>query len=787
MIKRKYLGLLGAAVLTAATVCSVQAYTPGTYTGEADGFGGSVIVDITVDEASVTEVSITGDSETPEVGGAALEELASQILAAGSAEIDGVAGATLTTDGVKTAAAIAFGAAAGEEGEAAEEAPAADASSVSGTFAGSSVGMQGPVTVTLTVENGTIAAAELTECSETPAVCSVAMERIPAQIVEYQTTEVDTVTGATLCSNAIMRAANAAAKEAGLDLEALAANAYHAQPGEDEVYDTDIVVVGAGGAGFSAAITAAQEGASVIMLEKSSVCGGNTLMQGGAFNANDPEAQALKVMSPAERKAIDGYLALSADDESLHFADFPEWEQVLTDLQADINAFLEANEGKEPGVDMPGYDSVYLHMWHIYIGGLRELADGTWTASKIDLATTLAENALETYKWCVDSLAIEGAYGEDLGDGLYTVLGAMWPRTHRFMTSTPLIDTLKVKTDELGVQIYTETAAKSLIADENGAIVGVEAEKADGTKVTVNAKAVVLACGGYGANAPMAKAYDNYWGDNLSDTTLTTNVGTNTGDGIEMATAVGADTTGLDVVQLMPSSSPIKGTMTDGVWADASAQIWIDKDGNRFVDEYAERDVLASASLALEDGIFYIIYAGTVDETTGMCEGCDFTANQFGTTIETMVNNGHIWYGSTLAELAEASATTAGGACPAFTEEALRNTIEKYNSYVDAQEDPDFGKAVISGKIDLEAIEANPEVGICISPRKASIHHTMGGVSINTAAEVISTEGTAIPGLFAAGEVTGGIHAGNRLGGNAVADIFTFGHIAGASAAAYTK
>ena len=152
-----------------------------------------------------------------------------------------------------------------------------------------------------------------------------------------------------------------------------------------------------------------------------------------------------------------------------------------------------------------------------------------------------------------------------------------------------------------------------------------------------------------------------------------------------------------------------------------------------------------------------------------------------------MVNNGHIWYGSTLAELAEASATTAGGACPAFTEEALRNTIEKYNSYVDAQEDPDFGKAVISGKIDLEAIEANPEVGICISPRKASIHHTMGGVSINTAAEVISTEGTAIPGLFAAGEVTGGIHAGNRLGGNAVADIFTFGHIAGASAAAYTK
>ena len=783
MMKRKYLSILCAVALTASMVAPVSAYTAGTYTGEADGFGGKVSVTITTDEAAITDVAITGDSETPEVGGAALEELAAQIMAAESAEIEGVSGASLTSGAVKEAAAAALKAA---EGEAAEEAEApVDASAVSGTFSGTSVGMQGDVTVTLTVENGTITAAELTECSETPAVCSVAKERIPAQIVEYQTTEVDTVTGATLCSNAIMRAATAAAKEAGLNLDELAANAYHAQPGEDEVYEADIVVVGAGGAGFSSAITAAQEGASVIMLEKSSVCGGNTLMQGGAFNANDPEAQALKITSVAERKALDGYLALTKEDEALHFDQFPEWAQVLDDLQADINAFLAANEGKEAGVDLPGYDSVYLHMWHIYVGGLRELADGTWTASNIELATTLAENALETYKWCVDSLGIEGEYGEDLGDGLYTVLGAMWPRTHRFMTSTPLIDALKVKTDELGVEIYTETAAKSLITDENGAIVGVEAEKADGTKVTVNAKAVILACGGYGANAPMAKAYDNYWGDNLSDTTLTTNVGTNTGDGIEMAIEVGAGTTGLDVVQLMPSSSPIKGTMTDGVWADASCQIWIDKDGNRFVDEYAERDVLASASLALEDGIFYIIYAGTPDETTGMCEGAAFSGNQFGTSVESMVNNGHIWYGSTLAELAEASASPAGGACPAFTEEALRATIEKYNSYVDAQEDPDFGKAVINGKIDLEAIEADPEVGICISPRKASIHHTMGGVSINTSAEVVNEEGSAISGLFAAGEVTGGIHAGNRLGGNAVADIFTFGHVAGASAAAY--
>ena len=222
--------------------------------------------------------------------------------------------------------------------------------------------------------------------------------------------------------------------------------------------------------------------------------------------------------------------------------------------------------------------------------------------------------------------------------------------------------------------------------------------------------------------------------------------------------------------------------MTDGIWADAASQIWIDKNGNRFVNEYAERDVLASSSLALEDGIFYIIYAGSVDPETGMCEGADPTQSLFGNTVENMVNNGHIWYGSTLAELAEATKTPAGGSNNTFTEEALRATIEKYNSYVDNQEDPDFGKEVISGKIDLEAIEADPNVGICISPRKASIHHTMGGVRINTSAEVLDTNGNVIPGLWAAGEVTGGIHAGNRLGGNAVADIFTFGKIAGNSA-----
>lgn len=658
------------------------------------------------------------------------------------------------------------------------------ATASSKTFTGSSTGMQGPVTVTLSVDGGKITNVELTEISETPSVASVAMERIPQQIVEHQTTTLDTVTGATFASNAIMRAASEAAKAAGLDMDKLEANAYHAEAGEDEVWDTDLLVVGAGGAGFSAATTAAQEGAEVIMIEKSSVAGGNTLMQGGAFNANDDDAQAETILTEAQKTTLDGYLALKPSDKKLHFDAFPEWKEVLADLQADIKKFYAENEGKTVGKDMPGYDSVELHMWHIYTGGLRQMNDGKWVASDIDLARTLAENALGTYEWCVDSLNVEGQYGKGAGESLFTVLGAMWPRTHKFMTSTPLIDTLTKAAEKEGVKLYTEVAAKSLITDENGKVVGANCEKADGTKVTVNTKkGVILTSGGYGANPKMVKEYDNYWGDNLTDHTLTTNVGTNTGDGIVMAQEIGAGTVGLDVVQLMPSSSPIKGTMTDGIWGDASQQIWIDGEGNRFVNEYAERDVLAKASLALDNGIFYIIYAGKDVNENGELQGATLEDGLFGTTVQSMVDNGHVWYGSTLKELAENSKTSAGGAAPAFSEEALRATIEKYNTYVANQKDDDFGKEVLAGAIDIDAIENNPDAGFVISPRKASIHHTMGGVQINTNAEVLDESGNAIDGLWAAGEVTGGIHAGNRLGGNAVADIFTFGHIAGASAA----
>lgn len=506
-------------------------------------------------------------------------------------------------------------------------------------------------------------------------------------------------------------------------------------------------------------------------------------MAGGGYNTVDPEAQENMILTPAQKNTMDGYLKLDPADEALKLGQFPEWKEVLTTLQSEIKEFYAANEGKEPGVDMPGFDSNTLHMWHIYVGGLRQLNDGTWVASDIDMARTLAENSLDAFKW-MESIGIDAKTGAEASDTVFTVLGAMWPRTHAVSADKPLIDALEKAAEDAGVTIYTETAAVALTTDDSGKVIGAEAKKADGTKITVNAsKGVILASGGYCANAPMVKEYDKYWGDDLSDHTLTTNVGTNTGDGIVMAQEVGADVTGMEIAQMMPSSSPLKGTLSDGIWGDASEQIWIDGNGKRFVNEYAERDVLTKASLGLDNGVFYIIYAGHGDDN-GVCKGAAMEDTCFGKDVKTMWETNQIWYGATLAEAAEATKNAIGGNAPSFTEEQLREVIETYNGYVQAQKDDDFGKEVISGSIDLEAVDANPDLGICITPRKASLHHTMGGVVIDTNANVLDKDGKAISGLWAAGEVTGGIHAGNRLGGNAEADVFTFGKIAGHSAAA---
>jgi urocanate reductase len=597
-----------------------------------------------------------------------------------------------------------------------------------GTYTATAQGNNGPVTVSVTFSADAITDVTVVEHSETAGLSDRPIAEIPAAIVENQSLAVDTVSGATNSSNAILTAVADCVAQAGGDVEALKAVAVEKAPVEDVEATYDVVVLGGGGAGLTASITAAQNGAKVILVEKAGSLGGNTLIAGQGFNACDPERQANTEMSEALLGQLKSYLDLDP-------ADFGAFAEVLETVKGQINDYIASGSTTL-------FDSPELHMLHTYMGGKRTGLDGTVIEPDLELARTFATNALDALEWAE-------SIGAQWNDTTSTILGAMWPRSHGLANGnviTILTDAAKAN----GVEIVTDTRANELIV-ENGKVVGVKATTSEGANVTLHANSgVVLATGGFSANAPMVVEYNNYW-PGLSDTMPSTNAPTITGDGIVMAKAIGADLVGMGFAQLMPSSHPVDGSLFSGIWGSAETQVFVNKEGKRYVNEYAERDVLSKAALEQTDGIFYIICDNKIAKNAD---------------VAGMEAKGNVVVADTLEELAE----KLGIPADTFVE-----TIERYNSFVDAQKDDDFGKPLFGEKID--------EAPFVATPRSPSLHHTMGGVKIDTNTHVISTEGNVIDGLYAAGEVTGGLHAGNRLGGNAMTDFLVFGRIAGENAA----
>lgn len=597
-----------------------------------------------------------------------------------------------------------------------------------GTYTATAQGNNGPVTVSVTFSADAITDVTVVEHSETAGLSDRPIAEIPAAIVENQSLAVDTVSGATNSSNAILTAVADCVAQAGGDVEALKAVAVEKAPVEDVEATYDVVVLGGGGAGLTASITAAQNGAKVILVEKAGSLGGNTLIAGQGFNACDPERQANTEMSEALLGELKSYLDLDT-------ADFGAFAEVLETVKGQINDYIASGSTTL-------FDSPELHMLHTYMGGKRTGLDGTVIEPDLELARTFATNALDALEWAE-------SIGAQWNDTTSTILGAMWPRSHGLANGnviTILTDAAKAN----GVEIVTDTRANELIV-ESGKVVGVKATTSEGANVTLHANSgVVLATGGFSANAPMVVEYNNYW-PGLSDTMPSTNAPTITGDGIVMAKAIGADLVGMGFAQLMPSSHPVDGSLFSGIWGSAETQVFVNKEGKRYVNEYAERDVLSKAALEQTDGIFYIICDNKIAKNAD---------------VAGMEAKGNVVVADTLEELAE----KLGIPADTFVE-----TIERYNSFVDAQKDDDFGKPLFGEKID--------EAPFVATPRSPSLHHTMGGVKIDTNTHVISTEGNVIDGLYAAGEVTGGLHAGNRLGGNAMTDFLVFGRIAGENAA----
>ena len=549
-----------------------------------------------------------------------------------------------------------------------------------GTYEAEAQGFGGMVQVAVTVTENEITDVAITGDKETPALGGVAVANMGEAIVKAQTPNVDGVSGATVTSSAIIAAATEALKAAGADIAVLDEYRRDTQdegPKEEKTLETEIVIVGAGGAGMAAAIMAQQAGKNFVILEKMPYVGGNTTKAPGGMNAAETHYQ------------------------------------------------------KEQGID----DSAALFAADTMKGG-HALNDAK-------LVATLANSSAAAIDW-LDTI------GADLPKISFSG-GASVNRIHAPADGSAvgnyLVDKFSEKLKELGVDVMLNTQATELIM-EDGKIAGVKAEGAD-AYYTIKAKAVILACGGFGANLDMIAGFR----PDLQGT-VTTNAPGATGDGIVMAQAVGAALVDIEQIQLHPTVEQTTSMLiTESVRGDGA--ILVNQKGERFTNELLTRDAVSAAELAQEGQYAYIIFDQHLRENLK--------------AIEKYVTNGLTVQGETIEELAGKLSID-----PA----TLAKTLADWNEIVKNQYDGQFGRTT-GMNADLSVA---PYYAIQITP---GIHHTMGGVKIDTAAEVIDTKGNPIPGLFAAGEVTGGVHGGNRLGGNAVADIVIFGRIAAESAIAY--
>ena len=604
---------------------------------------------------------------------------------------------------------------------------ASSTAGVSGEFTGTAKGMGGDVTVTLTLTDGKITGCTAEGKDETPGIGTMALEQLPGAIAESGSIAVDGVSTATITSNAIKEAAAAAITAAGLkpeDFQTAVEN--NAEPAEDSTVDTDIVIVGAGGAGMTAAITAAAEGKSVVILESQPMVGGNSVRATGGMNAGKTVYQDENEF--AEGAGVEKTLKTAAEK----YAD----NETITALAATVAEQWAAYQANPTGY----FDSVELMELDTMIGG-KGVNDPA-------LVETLCSNSADAIDWL----------GEQ-GITLHSVSsfgGASVKRIHRpvdaegktLSVGSYMIPLLEENCQKAGVQMMLNTTATEILTDDNGAAVGIKATGASGETITINAKAVVLTTGGFGANLDMVVEYK----PELKGF-MTTNAPGILGQGIKMAQAIGADTVDMDQIQIHPTVQYDSASLiTEGLRGDGA--VLINSEGKRFIDEVGTRDVVSAAEIAQTGSYSWLVVDQAMVDASSVIQG--------------YIKKGYTVTGETYEELGKAMGVD---------EAAFAETMNTWNGYVEAKNDPDFGRTSFANKLDTA-----PYYAIKVT---AGVHHTMGGLKINTNTEVLNENGEVIPGLFAAGEVTGGVHGANRLGGNAVADFTVFGRIAGAAASKY--
>lgn len=560
------------------------------------------------------------------------------------------------------------------------------------TTQGTGVGKHGDVTVAVTFDSGKIKGIKIVKQQENPVLAAKVFTDLKQHVIDTNSVQLDAISGATFSSKGFLDAVADAAKKAGVTLSKADKKAIKkvvkTLPKESTY---DVVVIGAGGAGFSAAIEAKNAGANVVLLEKMPAVGGNSLISGAEMNA--------------AKNWVQPKLGINDDSPELHAEDTYK------------------------GGDMKGDMNVIKVMTH---------------------------NALDAAKWCRDYLGVRFEDDNLFFFGGHSRKRALIPVGH---TGTEFITKFQAKADELGIPIITNMKAEELIKDKSGRVVGVKATM-NGASYTFNAKGgVVLATGGFGANPEMVKKYN----PKIDERFKTTDAPGTTGEALYMAERAGAQLVNMGYIQTYPICDPISGVIELIADARFDGAIMLNQEGKRFVEELQRRDVLSEAILKQTGGYCWVLWNDKIGSISN-------TVKEHPTEYEAFTKQGIM-------------ATCDDLKCVAdFTKipfDSLKGTVNRVSSMTGKGNDKDFNHR--SGLVDMTqgkyyVIKAVP-----------SVHHTMGGVRINEKAQALTAEGKAIPGLWAAGEVTGVTHGTNRLGGNAYTDIIVFGRIAGKAAAEAAK
>ena len=560
------------------------------------------------------------------------------------------------------------------------------------TVEGTGVGKHGDITVAVTFDAGKIQDIKIVKNAENPILAKKVFTDLKDQVVAFSSTDVDLVSGATFSAKGFIDAVNDAAKKAGVTLAKADKKALKKAARElPKTSNYDVVVIGAGGAGFSAAITARNAGANVVLLEKMPAVGGNSLISGAEMNV--------------ARNWVQPKLGINDDSPELHAQD-------------------------------------------TFKGG-----DGKGDMKVINVMT---HEALDAAKWCRDYLGVRFEDDNLFFFGGHSRKRALIPVGH---TGTEFIAKFQAKADELGIPVITNMKAEELIKNKDGRVVGVKATM-DGSEYTFNAKGgVVLATGGFGANPEMVKKYN----PKIDERFKTTDAPGSTGEALYMAERAGAELVNMGYIQTYPICDPLSGAIELIADARFDGAIMLNQEGKRFVEELQRRDVLSEAILNQTGRYCWVLWNDKIGSISNTVKA---HANEY----EAFTKQGVMATCDDLKCIAD------------FTKipfDQLQKTVKRVSDMAGKGNDKDFNHR--AGLMDMQqgkyyVIKAVP-----------STHHTMGGVRINEKAEALTAEGKVIPGLWAAGEVTGVTHGTNRLGGNAYTDIIVFGRIAGEAAAKAAK